>query len=71
MQKFDKIMDFDPLKSREKSKFQNSRITFLYHLDIYLHEQIWLNLTSSFLWVRRFMLKIAIFSAKWDFPYIS
>ena len=55
---FDKILDFDPLKNREKSQFwtkfeisdghkikknenfKNPRITFLYHLDIYLCEQI-------------------------------
>ena len=61
----------DGHKIEKNDHFENSRIIFLYHLEVYLHEQIWLNMTSSFLWVRPFMLKIAIFSVKGDFPYIS
>ena len=55
----------------KKKKFKNSPITFLYHLDIYLNEQILLNLTGSFLKFGQFMLKMAIFSIKGNFPCIS
>ena len=40
----------------------------MYHLDIYLYEHIWLNLSRSFLQVRRFMLKMAIFLLRAIFP---
>ena len=50
---------------------KNSCKKFLCHFDIYLHEKIWLNLTCSFLHLRHFMLKMTIFSEKYDYPYIS
>ena len=58
----------DGHKIKKNENFKNPRITFLYHLDIYLYEQIQLNRTGSFLKFGQFMLKIAIFSAKGDFP---
>ena len=60
----------DGHKIKKNENFKNPRITFLYHLDIYLCEQIQLNRTGSFLKLGQFMLKMAIFSAKGDFPYI-
>ena len=60
----------DGHKIEKKENFKNSHITFLYHFDIYLYEQSWLNLPGSFLEFGQFMLTMAIFSAKGDFPYI-
>ena len=65
-----KFETLDGYKIEKNENFKNRRIQFLYHLEIYLHEQIWLNLTGSFLKFVQFMLTMAIFSAKDDFPYI-
>ena len=63
-----KFWTMTPWKIAKNQNFKNSRILFLYHLHIYMYEQIWLNVTSSFLWVRRFMLKKAIFLLRAIFP---
>ena len=54
---FVKILDFDPLKKREKSK-------------IYLHPKFQHQRTCRFLDPSRFMSKLTIFSTKCIFPYI-
>ena len=65
----------------KKENFENSCISFLYHLEIIQYKQIWLDLIGSFhhhfselislfLSIDQFMLKIAIFSAKGDFANI-
>ena len=67
----------------EKRQFQkHSSMSFLYHLQINQHKQIWLDLIGSFhqyfsdlinlfLKFGQFMLKIAMFSAKGDNSKIS
>ena len=58
------------LKIEKKENFKNRSISFLYHLEIYLWEKIWLNVTRSFLKFGQFMVEMAIISLKSDFPYI-
>ena len=47
---------------------QKSLSILLYHLEIYLHEKIWLNPTCKFSKFRKFTWKFYIFSTQWDFP---
>ena len=51
------ILKFRTAIKWKKRKFQRFPHTFLYQLEIYIYEQIWLNLTCSFLQISRFMLK--------------
>ena len=56
----DKIKIWSGYKNEKNENFKNPSIAFLYYLEIYLYEQIWLNLTCTFLQAGRFILKMAI-----------
>ena len=51
----------DGHKIEKNENFKNPRISFLYHLDIYLYEQIWLKCDRQFsqIW--------SIYAKKWSF----
>ena len=58
------------IKWKKKENFKTFCKKFLCRLDIYLYEKNWLNLTCSFLQLRRFMLKMTIFLKSVIFPII-
>ena len=60
----------DGHKMEKKENFKTFCKKFLCRLDIYLYEKNWLNLTCSFLQLRRFMLKMTIFLKSVIFPII-